>query len=293
MMKFEKVIVWGHKLHSHTHSYIHGAFDKAFRHLGYETYWLDNSDDVSHMTFDNSLFITEGQVDQNIPKIKTAKYILHNCDTQKYDGMYTLNLQVYTNGVEKSCGISGKEMEPCVFYDETNRMIYQPWATDLLPEEINQEPMFVENGKVGWIGSVWGGYHGNDTELIPFINTCEAKGFEFVTMAPGSCSFEQNKTAIAGVELAPAIVGRWQKVNGYIPCRIFKNISYGKLGLTNSETVFNLLEGNVIYGSSEQLLEKYISTDKAQRISIFKNSVSLVKEKHTYLNRINSILSVI
>ena len=292
-MKFEKVIVWGHKLHSHTHSYIHGAFDKAFRHLGYETYWLDNADDVSGMNFENCLFITEGQVDQNIPKVKTGKYVLHNCDIQKYHGMHTLALQVYTNGREKSCGVFGKEIEPCVFYDEDNRTIYQPWATDLLPEEISKEPVFVENGKVGWVGSVWGGYHGNDTELIPFIDTCGERGFEFMSISPGSCSFEQNRTAIAGVEIAPAIVGRWQKVNGYIPCRIFKNISYGKLGLTNSKTVFDLLDGNVIYGSSEELLEKYISTEASRRVSLFNNAVSLIKNKHTYINRINSILSVI
>ena len=71
------------------------------------------------------------------------------------------------------------------------------------------------------------------------------------------------------------------------------NISYGKLGLTNSKTVFDLLDGNVIYGSSEELLEKYISTEASRRVSLFNNAVSLIKNKHTYINRINSILSVI
>jgi hypothetical protein len=59
----KKVVLWGHKLHTHTHSYIHFAFHKAFKHLGYDTYWFDNNDDVSGFDFFGSLFITEGQVD--------------------------------------------------------------------------------------------------------------------------------------------------------------------------------------------------------------------------------------
>ena len=46
-----------------------------------------------------------------------------------------------------------------------------------------------------------------------------------------------DKKIIANSEIAPAIVGSWQKEHEYVPCRIFKNISYGKLGMTNSEIV--------------------------------------------------------
>jgi len=67
LQSFEKVIIWGHKLHSHTHSYIHNAFYIAFKHMGYETYWFDDKDDVKKFDFSNSLFLTEGQVDKKIP----------------------------------------------------------------------------------------------------------------------------------------------------------------------------------------------------------------------------------
>ena len=30
VMEFKQIVIWGHKLHSHTHSYIHYAFHKAF-----------------------------------------------------------------------------------------------------------------------------------------------------------------------------------------------------------------------------------------------------------------------
>ena len=76
-MKFSKVIVWGHLLHSHTHSYVHHSFNKTFKYLGYDTYWLDNKSDISGINFTNSLFLTEGQVDQSIPLRNDCFYLLH------------------------------------------------------------------------------------------------------------------------------------------------------------------------------------------------------------------------
>ena len=85
---FEKVIIWGHKLHTHTHSYIHYGFYKAFKHLNYDVYWLNendmNNDKFKNFNFDNCLFITEGQVDKNIPMnsgcLKPIKIIIpKNC----------------------------------------------------------------------------------------------------------------------------------------------------------------------------------------------------------------------
>jgi hypothetical protein len=81
---FQQVIIWGFKLYSHTHSYIHGAFFKAFQHLGYKTLWLDHHDDLSSYTFENTLFLTAGCAEEGIPVRNDAYYVLHNCNTDKY-----------------------------------------------------------------------------------------------------------------------------------------------------------------------------------------------------------------
>ena len=46
-MEIKQIVLWGHKLHTHTHSYIHYAFYKTFNHMGYKCLWLDDNDDVS------------------------------------------------------------------------------------------------------------------------------------------------------------------------------------------------------------------------------------------------------
>jgi len=83
--KIKQVVLWGHKLHSHSHSYIHGAFYKAFTFLRYKTLWLNNLDNISNINFEETLFITEGQVDQNIPIRSDCYYVIHNCDGKKYE----------------------------------------------------------------------------------------------------------------------------------------------------------------------------------------------------------------
>jgi len=82
--KFKRVVIWGHKpITKHTHSYIHGAFCKSFKHLGYDTHWLDVSDNIEGIDFSNTLFLTEGQVDSGIPLIKDSYYVLHNTPSQR------------------------------------------------------------------------------------------------------------------------------------------------------------------------------------------------------------------
>ena len=85
-----QIIIWGHKLHSHTHSYIHYGFHKAFLYLGYKCLWLDNDDDIDNINFNNSLFITEGQVDENIPLLDNCFYVLHNCNGERYQSIQHL-----------------------------------------------------------------------------------------------------------------------------------------------------------------------------------------------------------
>ena len=92
---FKKIIIWGHPLHSHTHSYIHNGYYKAFLSLGYETYWLTSAPD--NFNFENCLFFTEDQVQHNIPLVKSAKYILHHTKLDKYidNNLSYINLANY------------------------------------------------------------------------------------------------------------------------------------------------------------------------------------------------------
>ncbi len=293
---FDKVVIWGHKLHSHTHSYIHGAFFAGFQHLGYCTYWLDNETAPVDFDYANTLFLTEGQVDQNIPLRSDCIYLVHNpgCPS-KYRDLQTAFFQVYTDDV--LAYPSFEKVGPCIYFDLQGKCLYMPWATDLLPNEIevikSNLATVQQSRSIFWIGTVGDGRFGNREELLPFINACNENGIPFIAKNSSGTGISQKEhiQLISSSYMAPAIVGSWQKEVGYIPCRIFKNISYGQMGITNSYRVYELFEGKIIYNSDSYQLfydaqERLAQLHPDELVSL----VEFVQTKHTYLNRIHTML---
>jgi hypothetical protein len=293
----KQVVIWGHKLHSHTHSYIHNAFYIAFKHLGYKTLWLDNKDDITNIDFSNSLFITEGQVDEKIPIILNSYYVLHNCKMDKYFILTKTNyfkLQVYTNDViNKHNAILIDKTMLTYYKDDT---LFMPWATDLLPEEINRNIEKVKNEEIkieniiSLVGSI--------TEPWMYVKKfCEKNHilFECYGGFSKNLSVEETIHITQKSILAPAFQSEWQTQNGYIPCRIFKNISYGKMGITNNPTVFELYNKEIIFDNNIiSALQKGLNFEKFPNIKkkeIIINLMELTRDKHTYLNRIEQLFN--
>jgi hypothetical protein len=297
--KIKKVVIWGHLLDTHTHSYIHGAFFKAFKSLGYDTYWIGNNDDVSGMDFNDTLFITESQVDSNIPIIKNSYYVLHNCSTEKYinGGCKCLNIQTLKENIRNNKSLGIHLNNYTVLYKGGIDILYMCWGTDLLPDEIDLNN--AKNNSGGccvWIGTYGGGESKfeNWSNLDPFFEMCKINNIDIININPWSkpVSFEENIRLINNSYIAPAIQGKWQVDNGYIPCRIFKNISYGHYGYTNSKSVMDIFDGPLIYSPDIRDLFNKIIENKNNNLHIdnLKYLMEEVKNKHTYINRINDIL---
>lgn len=294
---FDQVVIWGHKLHSHTHSYIHEGFYRAFTQLGYRTLWLNDNDSVQGIDFSRTLFITEGQVDNKIPLRSDSIYLIHNpIRREKYESLKTAYFQVYTDSVLDYPHM--KKIDTCIYFDLMGKCLYMPWATDLLPHEIEQQQKKVvqaqRDNAVYWIGTIGEGRHGNKSELDPFIDACKESGIAFIACNPDATGISQqeHRELILKSYMAPAIVGAWQKEAGYIPCRIFKNISYGQMGITNSYRAYEILEKRIVYNPDSHRLfydaKLRLAQMTAQELIELMN---LVKTRHTYINRIQVMLS--
>ncbi len=298
-----KAVVWGFKLKNnlipHTHSSIHKSFVKAFKHLGYETLWLDDNDDVSNINFDNCIFLTEGQCDAKIPINNSAYYILHNCsnNASRYVGLpsdHKLNLQFFHK--------AALERNLTKVNDYTyigGDVIHIAWATDLLPHEIDENNANNEknNKQCVWVGSYDRGDRSafqNNTELDPYFDECRKNNIKVRTSSPwgGPISDEENRNLVHSSYLSPAIQGPWQIDDLYIPCRIFKHISYGHIGITNNAYVHKIFGEKLVYSRDPiDLFHKSIEKKNSPNcLNEIKSLMNEVKEKHTYINRINSIL---
>lgn len=309
----KKVIIWGLTLHSHTHSYIHYMFHRAFKYMGYDTLWLTHEDDISGIDFSNSLFLTCGICDQGIPVDPSCYYVLHNCEANKYAAVppqQIIPLQVYTkhgaeivvnlgdgaaNGTKKHTFSRGPHNSTAVpdefaFYGEG--MLYQPWGTDLFPDEIDEEIKNLEKHEVkpeSWfIGqpndpwSAWEAVCRSHNVAFQSVG-----GFRNNVVSP-----EENKDMVQRSIIAPALQCDQQLEMGYLPCRIFKNISYGKMGVTNNPEVNKVFNNKLIYSDNlEELFNQAMAFERRpDKYDIIRDLMIEVRDKHTYINRVNSIM---
>jgi hypothetical protein len=328
---FSKVIIWGFPLHTHTHSYIHYGWHKGFKYLGFETYWFDDSNFPKDFDYTNTLFITEGYADNNIPINDSSIYFVHIArEPEKYIGRVKRFIEIrYLVDHIKDCNYNYildkskcKKISNCTYYEQLENnggiarfhnnpkpmnyeCIYTCWATDLLPDEIVEENIYKErDNKIYWFGSA---NHSNTKEIRIFYEECVKNNIEFITNNPWSnpLPFEKVQEYTMKSLMSPDFrssgdpnkirigeTGTCHKQIGYIACRLLKAISYGHLGITNSKNAYELLNKTVVYNSDEKQLF-YDALVNLKNYELIKTQMKIVKEEHTFLNRIQDLLSVI
>ena len=295
-----RIIIWGHKPFHHTHSAIHYGFYRAFQYLGFETYWMDDLDDVKNFDFSNCLFLTEGQVCDKMPRRKDCKYVLHNCP--KMDGLgKTLNIQYLTYESWKfeqiTHGITNKD--DCIYFS---------WGSPLLPYEFDETNINKpRGGNIYYLGTVNGpNDNGNYKNIAEFARAAASDGKQMhvgggytgKTKNPdlhyiaGWISEEDQANYLTKAFMAPAIQGENTLINGMIPCRLFKALSFGNDGITNNQLAHEFFNGVTIYNENCDELYwavKAHSDETPRKRMLFE----FVKKNHTYINNIHAILAVL
>ena len=308
-----QVVIWGHKLHSHTHSYIHNGFFIGFQSMGYKTSWYDDADDLSDVDFSQTLFITEHQVNKKIPLRRDCLYLTHYADDGDYAGIPKENIIILKVSqrdfieCDKNKNYKYLPLEygtPNEFYAECDgyKSLYTYWATDLLPGEINKNieklASIVPENRINHVGSMTRIWH--ILQQLCMNNKIEFNnyGASFNVNSKMNKSINENIELIQKSLISPALQDEGQVSAKYIPCRIFKNISYGKMGLTNNEFVHKLFNEKTIYdrdiftlcNNGIQFERNPDPNNKYQRI---RELMIFVRDNHTYLNRIHTICKFI
>jgi hypothetical protein len=126
---------------------------------------------------------------------------------------------------------------------------------------------------------------------MPFYNECIKNGVNFVTNDPWTnpLSNEQARSLVEKSFLAPDFRHKAMLDWGYIPCRVLKNISYGHLGLTNSQAVKNFLGDDVLYSADSSALF-HLGRSSSTDYELIKKSMIRVRDEHTYVNRAKDVL---
>ena len=305
-MIINHIIIWGHKLHSHTHSYIHNGFYIAFKNLGYKTSWYDDKDNVSGVDFSCSLFITEHQVNKKIPCRNDCIYISHYVDPGDYPGVPKENIIILKNSprdfneCDKNKGYVYKPLNygiPHEYFStcDNYKCLYIYWATDLLPQEIDENIKNLSNiiisDKINFVGTMTSVWHKlssiSNSYKVPFYKY----GATFNLHSHANKSINENIQLIQSSLISPALQDENQLNLNYIPCRIFKNISYGKMGMTNNVFVYELFDKKILFHNDiHELFKMGVNfNQQSDKNSIIQSLMEYVRDNHTYVNRIHTI----
>ena len=263
-------------------------------------------------------------INQNCQYIELANY-LHDC-TLGISPMYK------EGGGEKihpwhTRNTSVERLTYYSFWDEKNKTLYQPWGTNLLPHEIDISLAKYEPNKsnVYYIGSIW---DENRELLRPFAKACHDHGKHFINLCSVGIPFRPYENLAIHTlkavkeKLGGSIYGdkfryindiRMQKYifdsyispdlrapshaeRGYIPCRVFKNISYGAIPATNSKFISDFFSTSALPFNADSYNlfltnEEYLQSKHFQENALWlKNEV---RTNHTFITRAKTLLQFI
>lgn len=300
--KFNKIVIWGLRKKWHTHRFIFQAYYETLKKCGIPVIWVEDENKNAKLIEKNDLIFTASGMygkmvpkkdkieDYNVPIRDDVYYCLHaenDFFIEKLNRDKIIKIKFYNNEAEKYPKIS-----ELVHFDLVEKTLYQPWGTNLLPEEFN-EPIFTKSKFIFWIGSIWENKknEGNISEINKFIKIVSEKKLKFIPIrfVPNGL----NKFLIRHSRLAPAIGGKIQVETNYLPCRMFKNISYGQLGFSNIKKFNDIFKDCNIYDENmDKMVDKVLSLDRKGYIEIVKKQQEVCKN-FTIANHLNNILKFI
>lgn len=301
--RFNKIVIWGLKKRFHTHRFIHSGFYRTLKKVGVPVVWVEDEKKNQKFIEKNDLIISaevHGKMvpkknkfeDYNLPVREDVYYCLHNYQDiliNKLNPKNFIKLQVFGNTNEK--GLNDYKFNEVSFYNKEINTLFQSWGTDLLPNEF-KKPVFNKNKLVFWIGSVWNNEYnqGNIQEIEELQESLDKHSIKLIKIRFIPRFLNILLTRIS--RLAPAIAGKFQVDVDYLPCRMFKNISYGQLGFSNVKKFREiLLEATLPGDTIEEMINNALKLEKGEYISLILKQQEKIKE-HTYVNNLLNIIKV-
>ena len=241
-LPWEKVVLWGGRVSLDSSRHIYRAWSETLRKLGVSVAWVEDHPSSLEQIQPGCLVfaynIWGAHIGEAVPGVD---YLLHNFDVshpliQTVAPERLVRLQVYTNDV------MGERWDEVRYWLADGHVLFQPWGTSLLAEEF-LDPVFNPAARdCAFVGALWDdGGLGNATTVPRVAELLRARGLTFTHLT--QVHDDDMVAAVRSSRFAPAFAGPWQVEHNYLPCRVFKNVSYGALAVTNVPKFRDLMPG--------------------------------------------------
>lgn len=285
----------------HTHSYIFEGFYNASKYLGISTFWIDNQNNLDAIADSKTLVICEGTFLPEFNNKANCKFVIHSIPdrldnfSKLSKSKQCLHLEVFKNKA-----LNYSKIGDLTYFDQNDHTLYQPWATNLLPNQIQASEYYpkVENKFSYYIGMLYEqGVH-KAKEYNSYLKKSR-KSTKIKCVTGASHKVSQNLTEKSSICLD--IRGDVHLNSGYVPCRVFKTLSYGREIYVNSKYIKQYLSHIPcvrFFSNGENLKSQYdqiISNENSKSKKAIEKrlyTMEFIKNNHTYVNRLKNIFEV-
>lgn len=235
-------------------------------------------------------------MDSELPVERGAAYVTHHSLPEKYEDKVDRWLKLHNFVADLELGQSFnypgygvEKVDAVTYWDPSNRALYMPWATDLLPGEVH--PVGERSPRqINYVGTV------NHDGILPrfkaFSDSALRAGYK-VRVFEGVSNQRAMELAIAS-KLVIDIRGDWHLQRGYVPCRIWKALSYGRAVTSNSPKLAGVFGDRIALAPEGQDLFGVALRHESQSDAIqARENQNWVMKNHTFVNRARAILELL
>ncbi len=275
------------------------GFRHAAERLGKEVVWVNDELSSASAVGEGSLVFAYNEACRYLPSHPQAWYLLHNMGGDadllvRLPAERVVLLQVYTDDLMTVDGPAWgcEQWDAYTFYLRAERpALFQPWGTDLLPDEFCEPVCPVASDVVWWVGSVWDHLGQGNVAMIGRLKVALVqRGLRFEHRQHASP--EENIALTRASRLSPAYAGDWQALNGYLPCRAFKAASYGHLLITNVERFRDLLGDTFIGGDMDAQLDACLAMSADEYCERVREQQRLIG-RYSYARKLHDVFRVL
>ena len=258
------LVIWGLRRKYDTYRYIHAGFAAAGERLGWKVDWVDDSPSNQEVVTAASLVVGVNLAQRFMPEVAGAHYVIHNNERSEFADLiargFGINLQTWTF----ECPGEPMSGQQAIRFNSATRTLFEPWGTSL-PVGQWSKPNVSSNRFVFWVGSIWDNdlNQGNKLVIKDFTKSLHTRNFRFLHLWRTPEFLHRRLIQLSG--LRPAICGKWQTDHGYIPCRAFKNLSFGALPITNNRAINVALGASIpCHSDMGALVDDYLAMSTAE-----------------------------
>lgn len=286
----------------HTNTYFFEGFYKAAQFLNLDAFWIENQEDLENIVDEKTIVLCEGSHFPDLNKQLNCKYVLHSIPSywrERYLELSEIKQCLHLDLFKKKA-LKYSKIDELTYFDEKEFTLYQPWAGNLMPSEI-MDIDYLKN--IDYKFSYYIGLLYDDgSQKANALNRSlsESKKITQIKCVTGA-SHSTTKELTLKSSICLDIRYDHHLEIGYVPCRIFKTLSFGREIYVNSKYIKDYLKNIpfVKYYKNGECLknqyDKFCSMNTSMREALYKEKIftlNRIKEKHTFVNRLNNILRV-